>query len=151
MGSDDTQSKYPTLDRVSAVQEESQAVGQFIEWLRGQGVELMQWRETVEDERVCTLWVADHSRAAAVDELRRLQAEIEGGDPAKVKPVKRSDVHPDNCECKGTGWLTFYREGWVNFHSGGINALLYRYFEIDENQAEKERRALLDEVRARNP
>ena len=73
----------PTLDKIKAVHEESQSIGEFLEWL-------------TQDH-----WICDYDKDA------------------------------------GTFFPTY----------SGIEQLLAEYFDIDLDQAEKERQALLDELR----
>ena len=40
------QLELPTLERVLAVRDQSQAIGEFLEWLREQGISLCEWRES---------------------------------------------------------------------------------------------------------
>lgn len=42
-------SNYPEHDKLTAVSEKSQAVGEFLEWLQNQHVRLMVWKEDVEE------------------------------------------------------------------------------------------------------
>lgn len=87
MTSAKSQPETPELDKMHKVKEDSQKIGEFLEWLGSQGIELMQWRKNYPRDR-----------------------------------------HP--------------------FPIGeSIEKLLYRYFEIDFDKAEAERRALLDYVR----
>jgi hypothetical protein len=44
-------SDYPECDKMLAVQEQTQVIGEFLEWLNGQGVQLMVWREDLTDAR----------------------------------------------------------------------------------------------------
>lgn len=42
---------YPEHDKMLAVQDKTQAIGEFVEWLESQGVQLMVWREDLTDSR----------------------------------------------------------------------------------------------------
>ena len=45
-------SDYPEHDRMAAVQEQTQAIGEFLGWLTNQGIQLMVWREDLTDLRL---------------------------------------------------------------------------------------------------
>jgi hypothetical protein len=80
-----TYPKTPTLDKISAVSDQSHQIGEFLDWLREQKILLCQWDEA--------------------------------------------------------------EQGDLNEIGDGPEALLYRYFGIDEKKAEQERRAVLEFVR----
>lgn len=42
---------YPEHDKQAKVVEQTQAIGEFLEWLQSQGVHLMTWREDLTDSR----------------------------------------------------------------------------------------------------
>lgn len=42
---------YPEHDKLAAIQEHTQVIGEFLEWLASQGVQLMTWREDLTDSR----------------------------------------------------------------------------------------------------
>jgi len=44
-------SNYPEHDKQAEVVEQTQAIGEFIDWLGTQGIHLMMWREDLTDER----------------------------------------------------------------------------------------------------
>lgn len=44
-------SDYPEHDKLAAVADQTQAAGEFAEWLAGQGVQFMVWREDLTDTR----------------------------------------------------------------------------------------------------
>ncbi|HEY2086620.1 MAG TPA: hypothetical protein VGH54_11435 [Mycobacterium sp.] len=44
-------SEYPEHDKLSAVASQTQAIGEFVEWLEDQGVQLMTYREDLIDVR----------------------------------------------------------------------------------------------------
>jgi hypothetical protein len=43
---------YPEHDKLALVKDETQAAGEFVEWLGSQGIHLMVWREDLTDQRV---------------------------------------------------------------------------------------------------
>jgi hypothetical protein len=80
----------PELDKMLAVKDKSQAIGEFLDWLKDdQGIVLAKWEHT--SRRVDEVLVPNYTT---------------------------------------------------------INGWLAKYFEIDENKCEKERRALLDAIHA---
>jgi hypothetical protein len=46
-----TMTTYPEHGELAAVKDQTQAIGDFLEWLAGQRVQLMTWREDLTDER----------------------------------------------------------------------------------------------------
>ena len=42
---------YPEHDKLSLAASQTQAIGEFIDWLQGQGVQLMRYREDLADVR----------------------------------------------------------------------------------------------------
>lgn len=82
-------SKTPELDKILAVREKSQIIGEFLDTAREEGVELCEAEETARGER----WY----------------------------PMKNS-----------------------------VEQMLARYFDIDLEKCEKERVALLEEIRSKN-
>ena len=85
-------SKYPECDKIVAVHDQSQKLGEFLDWLREQGWELCAY-QGVEDEE--------------------------------------SEETPD---------------GWYPIHKPA-EQLLAKFFGIDLNKVEAERRALLEAIR----
>lgn len=94
----------PELKKLSSVKVESQAIGEFIEWLQSQGVTLAQYHK--------------HSHACR-DSLRLISCGL------------RTDE-------------------LYSYQYGSIEKLLARYFEIDLAKVERERLALLKQIRAQN-
>lgn len=82
-------------DKLIEVNEKSQAIGEFLEWLQGQGVVLARHHEHDED---C----------------------------------------PRRCAREALDWWSY----------GSIEQLLAKYFEIDLNEVERERRRILKTLRA---
>lgn len=80
---------YPELEKIQAVREESQKIGEFLEWLSGEGLQIAEYAED-EDE--------------------------DGDDP-------RLTLHYESRE-----------------------SLLAKFFGIDLQKAEQERRAILEEL-----
>lgn len=68
-------SSYPEHDRLAKVAEKSQACGEFVEWLSGQGLQLGQWY--------------DHRFAPATYDIQALLAEFFEIDAKKIEKEKR--------------------------------------------------------------
>lgn len=126
-------SDYPEHEKMTAVQEQSQAVGEFLEWLQtptehgGKGVSLHTWEEWEEDD-TC----------------------LECAGTGKVGSVRRNSegARLQDCpNCDGTRLVSRPREGWMPV-GGSANKLLAEFFGIDLNKIEDEKRAMLDQIRA---
>ena len=116
-------SDYPECDKLHAVSEESHRIGDFIDWLRGQGVNLMVYRDDMTETVDC--W--------------------------KFFPLT-SEKHPKDCRggCGGTGKVERKREGWVH-DPRHIEQLLADYYGIDLRKLEAEKRRVLEEIREMQP
>jgi hypothetical protein len=145
----------PMLEKLHGVSEDSQIIGGFLEWLYGQGVQLMRWDTQVTDSKPCMYQVRDRrsheETQTTVEDLRHLNAELAGVDPATLpeRPFPPPPPHPDTCACNGTGTLETTMEDWVVWGSG-INPVLARYYDIDLDQCDRERKALLEWAREQN-
>ncbi len=113
---------YPEHEKLHAVVDRSQAVGEFLEWAGGRGLRLLRWVET-DETRPC-----DGGAFYDICQLERL-----GGCHA----------------CRNTGQLTTHFEGWVPGPS--VTELLAEHFGIDLDVLEAEKRAMLESVRVRQP
>lgn len=104
--------QHPELDKIHAVSEDSQKLGEFLEWLKS-NYELCQF---IEHKHTGDCWEWADEKALTY----------------KV-------------------WLCGMNEGenLVPTHPR-INDILAKYFNIDENAAERERRAILDALRVNN-
>ena len=112
---------YPEHDKLHAVSEESQRIGDFLDWLREQRINLMVYRDDISDTVDC--W-AFFDKEPHPETCR-------GG-------------------CGGTGVKTIRREGWVP-ESRGIEQLLADYYGIDLRKLEAEKRRVLEEIREMQP
>jgi len=145
----------PNLDKMIEVADESQSIGQFLDWLMNeQNVTLMRWT-SIPHERVCHDYhkprYAEEARLT-LEEIVALEAEFRGGDPHELPPDP-SDQHPETCTCEGTGYIRWSEEGWEKFGSGGdtgIAKILAPYYDIDYDEMQRERDAVLAWVRAQN-
>lgn len=93
---------YVEHDRVAAVKAESQAIGQFLEWLSEEGLELARRHE-----------------------------------------------HADGCYDEDGRLACGYRRDELAAEHSSIEVLLARYFDIDLNKLEAEKRAMLARLRER--
>lgn len=138
----------PELDKMLAITDKSQVIGEFLEWLFSEhNVRFMRWNSE-EEPTPCTHHPKSRHEERKID-VQRLKAELEGA--AFDAP---SEGHPVTCRCGGTGVITTYHEGWEDVRpsqSGGtIQAWLADYFEINLATIENERSAVLDWVRENN-
>lgn len=146
----------PTLQKMSDVHERSQVVGEFLDWLlNSEHVHLMRWDSRVTHEKCTARWKERRSHEelqTAVDDLRELEAELAGVDPATLpeRPLPPPPPHPTTCACGGSGVIETAIEDWVPWEPGGIQKMLGRFFGIDVEAAEQERSALLEWVREQN-
>lgn len=81
------------------------------------------------------------------DDLLDLFSDLTG----KEVQHNRAAAHPRRCVCEGTGYVKVPRvnEAFVPMHVR-IQGILAEYFQIDEDEAERERMAVLAYVRAQN-
>lgn len=107
--------------KMRAVHAESQAIGEFIEWLGGQGVQLMRY-EAVPDSRVCT------------------------NINCRDGQVRRGREKVDCAKCNGTGFEEYELTTWMP-ERRGIQQLLAEFFNIDLAKVDVEQRALLAAIR----
>jgi hypothetical protein len=49
-----TMSQYPEHDKLQTVSDKSQVIGEFIEWLTSEKIELCKWQESRNDEHAFT-------------------------------------------------------------------------------------------------
>lgn len=96
--------EYPEHEKLHKVADESQGIGEFLDWLNDQGIVLMRW----------------------VDEVRT--EEVEHRFTGKLSTRK------------------VYIQEW-QYTGESIQALLARYFEIDLEKIDAEKRAMLGAMR----
>ena len=110
--------KTPTLDKLAKIRDKSQAIGEFLDWL------------ACEKESTICRHMTKEEREEIVDELSE-----EFGDKTTDRFVRiLAYLSPEA------------QQDFVPLR-GGINSLLAEYFEIDQKQAENERRQLLEDLR----
>jgi hypothetical protein len=124
----------------------SQEIGAFIDWLlngRTPRVSFGEWADEIEVP--CQGQPPEAQRMG--DDLLDLFSDLTG------KPVSHSTAvaHRRQCVCEGTGYVKVPRvnEAFVPIHVR-IQGILAEYYKINEDEAERERMALLDYVRAMN-
>lgn len=140
-------SKYPEHEKLEAVHTESQAIGEFLEWLNGErGLVICQ--SGIADERpvywtdVLDTWAGDPKKVKA-EALKAgviTEQDARGSYYLNVLPKLRVAVHH---------WEPYEREGFFPAHIG-IEKLLAEYFDIDLKKISAEKDQMLDEIRAVN-
>lgn len=123
-------SEYPECERMHAVHEQSQTIGEFIDWLPSQGKFLGAWRTVVDcpgggafSNWTCENGVKVHDRT---------------GEDGGTCPV-----------CNGRG-VVDAENPIPDVAYVDITKLLAEFFEIDLVKIEAEKRAMLDAMRAAN-
>ena len=134
--------QYPEHEKMAAIHTESQAIGEFLEWLSGdRGLAICQ--NGIMDERP-VYWI-DALDEYDGDQQAVRKAALEAGVITArdvswwhdIQPKLRGEVHH---------WEPYEREGYYPA-SIGIQKLLAEYFNIDLNKIEQEKRQMLDEIR----
>lgn len=120
-------SAHPECDKMLAVHDQSQVIGEFLEWLDTQGLHIMQWR-TFNEPKTCTC-IFNEGHTGERYNSRTHKWETCG-------------------KCNGTGLLeeTYEVQQWTHAR-GSINEILARFFDIDMTKVEQERRAMLEQIR----
>jgi hypothetical protein len=115
---------YPEHSKLTKVRDQSQACGELIEWLHGQGVHFMRWETWTEKDLCSNLGCRDGRVYSPADHEHR------------TCPV-----------CDGDGLMDREHEGWIP-EQRSITTLLAEFFGIDQDKLEQEKRAMLDALRA---
>jgi hypothetical protein len=126
-----TSEEFPELAKLSSVRTESQAIGEFIEWMGGQGWQFTKYEERTFGEELCLGdgWYGCYGG------YRTDVARMVGN---KDKLCKR---------CKGTARVESKTTAhWSDNRT--IEQQVADYFDIDLKKVEAERRQLLEQVRA---
>ena len=141
-------SDYPEHDKLSAISDQSQACGEFVEWLNSRGISLMTWREDLTDQRLtdpeCPVKVGEGGRREC-DPSR-----LTDGDES-VNWWRRHCTHwQDGGDCHRCGKGKFYQvtgiRAWTT-PDKNLTGLLAEFFNIDQAQLEAEKRAMLTKLR----
>lgn len=155
-------SDFPEHDKLHAVADETQAIGEFLDWLANQGVHLMVWREDLTDTRPtddeCRERLdSDHSRPC--DQTRHRD-----GDTG-IAWWRRHCLHWQNpereaegvaeqgrcCRCgRGHVYEITGIKSWVSEPRTTLR-LLADWAGIDENKLEAEKRQILAALRVPAP
>ena len=152
---------YPEAARLAEASKRTHPIGEFLDWLQGQGIQLMTWREDVADVRStdpeCQVRF-DGDRPRSCDQVRDL------GDGMKPRAWWRrhclhwQDTRRDTsdgesagrcCRCGKDQEYTITTEGWVP-DQRRPEQLLADWAGIDLNQVEAERRRGLAHLQAAN-
>jgi hypothetical protein len=157
-----TLSDYPEHDKQAKVVEQTQAIGEFLDWLAGQGVHLMKWREDLTDTRP----TGGRCRARPgvnVEIACRPTRQSDIGDALDYysthclhwhdaeRGADRDDDQPGIC-CwcgKGKHYEITGLQAWVG-ESRDTLRLLADWAEIDLSKIETEKRRMLASLRAAN-
>jgi hypothetical protein len=132
----------PECNRMLAVADESHKLGDFLDWLTENDIHLAVWERT----KVC-----DFGEGPIIGNL------FDGRSSKKWRCVDGQVVaHPDSnkpgaedgpCpKCEGTGRIERIEPRLIP-HVEPFNRLLARYFGIDLDKVEEERRRVLEELR----
>lgn len=139
-------SATPELDKqAKAIEQGSQEIGAFLDWmLNEQGFTFARWG-TYKDEIECTGLARDGRPNGIFDGTNCANGEV---GRHRVTVDDKTYMVGDECpRCEGTARIEVDgREGFIP-DSRGVQQLLADYFEIDLQAIERERRALLEEIR----
>jgi hypothetical protein len=155
-------SDYPEHDKLQAVQAGTQAAGEFVDWLAGEGIHLMTYREDLTD----TLPVDARCESKVRSSQRTLACDPKGGeeddsgefwwvrhchhwqDPERE--ASGDEEHGICCRCgKGRIYEIHGLKVWVG-PGRNLQALLADWSGIDQRKLEAEKRAMLAALQAAN-
>lgn len=119
-------SDYPEHDKLQGIQEESQAIGEFIE---NGGYILCRFREQGNNGQPRFVWREGHERMTDGEVRRPTEQDFLRG---------RAEENP-NYDSWGSGYC---------MAPGSIQDKLAAYFGIDQERLEAEKRAMLESIRA---
>lgn len=156
---------YPECERMAKAAKTTQPIGEFLDWLTSQGIQLMTYREDLSDIRetdpACQVrW--DSGSPAPCDQVGDM------GDDAKPRAWWRRhclhwqghadvlDGGPENaakpghcCRCGKGRDYTITTRGWTH-EARGFEQLLADFAGIDLKKVDAERRQMLDSLREAN-
>ena len=152
---------YPESKRLAAAAEQTQAIGEFIDWLESQGVQLMTYREDLTDYRPtdpeCEVPVrrdtarpCDPTRDDDGDAKPRswwLRHCLHWQDPER--PAEGDGTEGTCCRCGKEREYVIPVRGWVH-EQRGTGQLLADWAGIDLQKVEAERRSILAGIPAAN-
>lgn len=128
----ETATKYPECEKLHAVHETSNAIGDFLEWLGAQDIFLAERQLRVVCEWTSFQTVGGQFRYRC-DEGRIIN--YMGEDSGEC----------ENCDGEGS---VEAEDPSLVLRMERIEDMLARYFEIDMAKVDRERRAMLEEIRA---
>lgn len=125
-------SDYPEHDKLEKIKDQSQACGEFLEWLGEKDIFLARWeRQTYLDEHLWDAYVKGSDVATC----------LECGETCDRDDQEKLDAV--TCECRR-------EEPSLVPYQYSLNRLLAERFEIDQEKLEEEKRAMLEEMRKAN-
>lgn len=126
--------KTPTLDKMRGVKEDSQKLGEFIEWMTENGYHIAE--------------IHEHKGSDDADEPTGCWGVHECTSLCYCGSAKRPhESGVKGCSCRSVVQQNCgYHEGEYYGARLTIEKLLAKYFEIDLDKCEKERQALLDAI-----
>lgn len=128
-----SESRYPECDKLADAQPEYGAIIDFLEWMGAQGIRRMKWNERT-STRTCQGNPWDFNGTCREGRRVLLIGPAHAGEQEK-------DTGPCSA-CDGTGVITTVHEDWEDL-TESAEALVRRYFRIDPEVLEQERRAML--------
>lgn len=126
-----TKPATPELDKMLAVRERAQPIGDFLEWLQAQGYSICKWRDEGDNGE-------PRRRTATPEELEEIK-QNEGW--SYYRNAARQGIPNEAYESWGDGFVYEHRNtlAWLELFLG-----------VDGKKCDEERSALLDYVRACN-
>lgn len=155
-------SDFPEHDKMTAVAEQTQAIGEFLEWLASEGVHLMVWREDLTDTRP-TDPECGHQRRRTEDPADCDPDESLSGLPLLAywrthckhwhDPNREADGDAEQgtcCRChKGRLYEVTGLKSWAG-EQRHVTQLLADWAGIDLRKLEAEKRQMLAAIRSAN-
>jgi hypothetical protein len=153
-------SAYPEHDRQALVVEQTQAIGEFLDWLETQGVQLMRYRTDLEDIRPTDPDCPERKRKHRDDPCWPTSDSDVGSAlyyethclhwHGKARDADDCIQEPGLCcWCEKGREYTITTRGWVHEQRGTLQ-LLADWAEIDLAKIEAEKRQMLAAIRAAN-
>jgi hypothetical protein len=155
-------SDYPECDKLVAAAERTNVIGEFIDWLQSQGVQLMIWREDLTDIRPTDPDCHDRKYARREGREAKLRCNPSSGSVVRgdwwtahcmhwQDPNLEADPQAQRgtcCHCgRGQEYEVTGIGSWVH-EQRGTEQLLADWAGIDLKAVEAERRRMLDSLRA---
>lgn len=125
--------KTPMLEKMHEVHDKSQAIGEFLDlFLREKGISLCTFREAGHNGEPPRRWKKGVKKAR-----------LDGASTRDRSPRPADEL---NLDAEANPDYEEWPDQYMPIHES-VEKMLAEYFEIDLKQVEKERRALLDELR----